>query len=370
MADSPSLSPLGSGFAGAPHVASVPRVLRGGGGTGYGYPSPATGAASTWQPHIWSRSGGPTAFVGGLDPFIFAGREHGGFWWGSNPVPSGRIGGENRHGYVNWNSFLPWVFYPGIYGTAYPWYLSSYSTPPNYNPAYADAAYGYPDYTGYPYDSYGYTTAYSPYSYEQLAASNAYTDNSISPAAASPPPGSPAYEEVGSGVAATRGGQHYYADALNAFQQGNYEEAARLLAHLAVEMPRDAKTHELMAVTMLAFAQYRGGAMEAHAALALGPAADWATLAGFYQNDVDVFTSQLRALEAYVPQSDPSSPDGRFLAGYAYLMMGFRQLARDQFAAVVKFVPQDKLAAQLIDQLDSGGRRWHGDGRVVGNAEC
>lgn len=291
--------------------------------------------------HLWSR---------------FGGRGHGPMWWDDNQnkgkVTPAHFGWEPYRGYVNWDSYFPLVFYPSLYGTSYPWYLKPYYSQTYSYPNYSEAAYGYQQYAGYPNQAYGYTTGSSLHAYVQLSGSNAYTDNSISPAIASPPPGAAAYDGSGPG-AAIPGGQRYYDDALIAFQQGDYQQATRLLAHGVVEMPGEVKFHELMSLTLLALTQYRAASMEAHATLALGPAPDWPALMAFYQNDPEIITRQLRALEAFT-RENPSSPDARFLMGYAYLMMGYRQPAQEQFAAALKLVPQDKLALQLMAQIDSG----------------
>ena len=56
---------------------------------------------------------------------------------------------------------------------------------------------------------------------------------------------------------------------------------------------------------------------------------DWATLYGFY-NNVDAYTTHLRALEKFV-RDKPASPEGRFLLGFQYMMAGHRDEARDEF---------------------------------------
>ena len=108
-----------------------------------------------------------------------------------------------------------------------------------------------------------------------------------------------------------------------------------------------------MAQTMFALGNYRGAAIEAHAALALGAPMDWNTLQADY-GDVSAYTTQLRALEQYA-SAHPSAPEARFLLGYQYLMLGYPDQARDQFAEAVKLVPADKLAVKLLASL--GGRR-------------
>jgi Flp pilus assembly protein TadD len=54
---------------------------------------------------------------------------------------------------------------------------------------------------------------------------------------------------------------------IQAFQQGNYRDALRLASHAAVDSPRNARVHELLSLPMFALKDYRGAAMEAHAAV-------------------------------------------------------------------------------------------------------
>ena len=42
-----------------------------------------------------------------------------------------------------------------------------------------------------------------------------------------------------------------------------------------MDAPRNAKVHELISLALFALGNYRPAASEAHAAMALGPIADW-----------------------------------------------------------------------------------------------
>ena len=87
-----------------------------------------------------------------------------------------------------------------------------------------------------------------------------------------------------------------------------------------MESPQNAKVHELTSLALFASGEYRGAATAAHAALALGPPSDWASLYSYY-NDADKYTGQLRKLEKTVADV-PTSAAGHFLLGYHYLMTG------------------------------------------------
>ena len=80
----------------------------------------------------------------------------------------------------------------------------------------------------------------------------------------------------------------------------------------------------------------------AYSVLTAGPGWNWSTLVGLYP-DVDTYTNQLRALEAYV-RTNPSSASGRFLLAYHYLVQGNNDAAGAQFQEVVKLQPQDQLS--------------------------
>jgi tetratricopeptide (TPR) repeat protein len=136
---------------------------------------------------------------------------------------------------------------------------------------------------------------------------------------------------------------------LDAFHQGNYREALRLAAHAAIDMPRSARVHELMSLALFSLKDYRGAAMEAHAAVALGPISDWAQLYSYF-GSLETYTKPLDALVDYV-RNNPASAEGRFLLAYHDLMMGHNPEGKTQLALALKLVPQDKIAQQLMLQL-------------------
>ena len=144
-------------------------------------------------------------------------------------------------------------------------------------------------------------------------------------------------------------GEDYLNAALEAFHTGQYAEAARRASHAAIEMPKNPKVHELASLALFALKDYRGANMEAHAALALGPAADWNTLFAYY-GDVNTYQQQLDALASYIGQH-PKAFDVRFVLAYQDLMMGHKDAAKDELEQVAKGVSEDKLAAQLLQKL-------------------
>ena len=141
----------------------------------------------------------------------------------------------------------------------------------------------------------------------------------------------------------------YLGGARDAFQQGAYADALRLASHAAIEMPQNAKPHEMMSLAAFALKDYRSANLEAHAALSLGPAADWRTLYTYY-GDLPTYTKQLDALVDYVREHKDAA-DARFVLAYHDLMMGHTDAAKSQFEKVLAKVPQDQLAAGLLKKL-------------------
>ena len=66
--------------------------------------------------------------------------------------------------------------------------------------------------------------------------------------------------------------------------------------------------------------------------------------------DADVYTQQLRALEAYV-KANPQSAPAHFVLGYHYLTQGHNDAAAKQYEEAARLQPTDKLSAQLAAQL-------------------
>jgi tetratricopeptide (TPR) repeat protein len=194
---------------------------------------------------------------------------------------------------------------------------------------------GYGGYGGYGYDVAPYTTYGSDY-VDTMPAVEATTPIQAE---------SPIEDE--SPIEASNEQGDFYAQALAAFQQGDYMNATRLASHAAIDDPKNPDIHLLLSLGMFAGGQYRGAAMEAHAVAALGAVPDWPKLLGFYGNNVEPYTTHLRALEKFVG-SKPSAPEGRFLLGFQYMMEGYHPVAQDQLLQALKLTPRDHLAAQLL----------------------
>src|SRR6185369_4312030 len=102
---------------------------------------------------------------------------------------------------------------------------------------------------------------------------------------------------------------------------------------------------------MFAQQKYKDSAAGLYSVLAAGPGWDWTTMSSLYPS-VDVYTQQLRALEAYVKQN-PQASDGRFVLAYHYMTTGAKDAAAKQYKEIYKQTPQDTLVKQLV--LLTGG---------------
>ncbi|MGA2034376.1 MAG: tetratricopeptide repeat protein [Thermoguttaceae bacterium] len=233
---------------------------------------------------------------------------HGGWWWGP------------------WWDWDAW-WWPGPYWNYWAWYPWDY---PYWN-------YGEPYCYGY-----GGIAPYANYNPWESQFSPDDQGSTLFPEEQPLPPSG----EMGGRA---RASNDYYAPAEEAFRQRDYRQALRLAEHATVEDPRDARAHLLVSLAAFAQGDYRPAAVEAHAAAALGPVIDWATLYGLY-GDVAAYSKQLRALENFVGKN-PSAAEARFLLALHYMMGGHNEAARVQFAAALSLSPDDALAAALAKQL-------------------
>ena len=108
--------------------------------------------------------------------------------------------------------------------------------------------------------------------------------------------------------------------AREAFKAGDYAQALQLDQQALAQTPNDTSLHEFLALVFFAQGKYEQAAAPLYAVLSVGPGWDWTTLSGMYP-DVDTYTGQLRALEAYV-KANPDSAQARFVLAYQYLSQG------------------------------------------------
>ena len=134
-----------------------------------------------------------------------------------------------------------------------------------------------------------------------------------------------------------------------AFGNGDYAGALRLNDEALKVLPNDATLHEFRALVLFAVGKYELAAGPLYAVLSVGPGWDWTTMVGLYPN-VEVYTGQLRKLEAFV-NANPASTAARFVLAYHYLTEGNTDAAVVQFKGVAALAPEDTLSAQLVKQF-------------------
>src|SRR5262249_39843071 len=108
-------------------------------------------------------------------------------------------------------------------------------------------------------------------------------------------------------------------EARASFKGGDYAKAQELVEKGIALLPSDATLHEFRALTLFGQKKYKEAAAGIYAVLAAGPGWNWATMSKLYANP-DIYTKQLRALEAYTKDHSKEA-DLRFLLAYHYLVL-------------------------------------------------
>jgi hypothetical protein len=134
------------------------------------------------------------------------------------------------------------------------------------------------------------------------------------------------------------------------FQDGNYTDALQKADTALATLPNDTTLHEFRALCLFALGRYDEAAATLYSVLSVGPGWDWTTLISLYPN-ADVYTQQIRALEAYC-NTNPQSASARFVLAYHYLTQGFTPQAVTVLRQVVALKPGDTLSTKLLQQLD------------------
>ena len=242
---------------------------------------------------------------------------------------------NNRYGTWNGNNYAGWgaaglgVGYPtgvgawGVGSPMYGWGYSGYSNP----------------YYGGGFGSGG--VAQTPGVQQPAAAPGSDYSQPISTTAAAPD------QAVASQAVSA------YNQAGAAFKSGDYTQAVQLDQQALAQTPNDTNMHEFLALAYFAQGKYAQAAAPLYAVLSVRPGWDWTTLSGMYP-DVDTYTVQLRALEAYV-RSNPDSAQARFVLAYQYLAQGHDPEAVTQLKEVVRLQPSDTISAQIIAAFQPTG---------------
>ena len=214
---------------------------------------------------------------------------------------------------------------------------------------------GYGGYGG----GYGVSSGYSDWGYPGYGAGSVYGTTSYANPYLSTGSSTLPYDysqpisTVASAPAQSAGDQSLalFGQARDSFKGGDVNLALQQADSALARDPNDTSLHEFRALCLFALGRYDDAAVPLYAALAVGPGWDWATLIGLYPN-AEVYTSQLRRLEAYTA-ANPQSSTSRFVLAYHYLTEGFNDAAAVQLKQVVALRPTDAVATKLLQQMQA-----------------
>jgi tetratricopeptide (TPR) repeat protein len=142
--------------------------------------------------------------------------------------------------------------------------------------------------------------------------------------------------------------------ARQAFHAGDYNAALGLADQALKQTPNDPMLHEFRATSLFALGRYDEAAVPFYTVLSAGPGWDWTTMIGLYP-DVETYTNQLRALEAYC-NATPQAASARFVLAALYLTQGSKDAATGRLREIVAIQPQDQLSAQLLQAITTEGQ--------------
>jgi hypothetical protein len=162
-----------------------------------------------------------------------------------------------------------------------------------------------------------------------------------------PPPYAPADEAGQTADPEMDRAMALFDEARAAFKNEDFAAALARIDQAIDMLPSDATLHEFRALCLFAMNDYQQAAAAIYAVLAAGPGWNWETLASLYPN-VDVYTRQLRALEAHVHENRDDSA-AKFLLAYHYMTAGHLDAAVTMWEQVAQLLPEDQLTAQLLE---------------------
>jgi tetratricopeptide (TPR) repeat protein len=137
---------------------------------------------------------------------------------------------------------------------------------------------------------------------------------------------------------------------LESFKNGSYQEALRSFDTALRKNGGDPVLHEVRALSLFALGNYNEAAVALNSLLASAPGMDWTTISSMY-SDTDVYTEQLRKLEAYC-KANPKNPASAFVLAYHYLVTGSKDSAVRALRVVVENQPKDVVAKRMLEALD------------------
>jgi len=205
---------------------------------------------------------------------------------------------------------------------------------------------------GSPMYGYGYSGYSNPY------AGGMGGIGAGQPGAVAQSTGAPGYDyaqplNTAATPAATDQATAAFDQARDAFRSNDFAAALEGVQQALGQMPNDATMHEFLALVLFAQGKYEPAAAPLYAVLTVGPGWDWTTLIGNYA-DANLYTEQLRSLEAYI-KANPRSAQARFVLAYHYITQGHGDSAAGQLKEVVMLEPNDTLSAQLLGKLQPAG---------------
>ncbi len=234
----------------------------------------------------------------------------------------------------NWSSnwYVPFVF------GATAWGLSAVLPSWGYSYGYT---YSNPYYVASP------AVVTAPYDYSQPIVINTY--NNPSAEATSDSSNEQTSTQTVEETAEEQAGYKLFDQAVEAFKAGDYEQALELDESAIQNVPNDPVLHEFGALCLFALGDYTRAAAVLNALLAVAPGMDWTTVSSLYP-DVEVYTAQLRKLEAFSKQK-PDDGAAHFVLAYQYMVAGHTDAAVRQLEKVVAVQPEDAVAQRILDAL-------------------
>jgi tetratricopeptide (TPR) repeat protein len=140
-----------------------------------------------------------------------------------------------------------------------------------------------------------------------------------------------------------------------AFKANRYDEALHDWQHALLDDPSNAGLVMLLGQAYFARGSFDGAAGAVQHGMQTIPQDQWGVVVPNYRelySGNQAYTDQLRALERARTEK-PDSPALRFLLGYHYGYLGYPQQAVRELEAAVKLNPEDKLASELRDLMQS-----------------
>jgi hypothetical protein len=201
-------------------------------------------------------------------------------------------------------------------------------------------------------DPYWYSVPYYipytvpvPYVVEEVA----LDDEVVATEMVEPAPVAPVLAENGAVVPATAGAAEFQLQAEQAFQEGRFEDAARLSNHALVEDSRNGRLHLFASQTFFALEDYPSAAAAVQQAAALLDRSEWGFIVENYQEFYrgDDYVTHMAKLDKYI-EENPGASYAYFLRGYHFFFLGHKEAARDDLAMAVDLESRDLLAAELL----------------------